>query len=141
MEKLKWRKKIKVFLLIRNRNIVMQTSLQNLLTVCLPNPPTASQDSIFYLCSSLFYPNSLSKSTSIRSLSSLLMVSLETVFLRLYFFLPMTYTTSRGQYQETSCQKMTKLFLDLFFFSRSRAQRWIIMFLFFQALLKKSQIQ
>merc|ERR1712035_95523 len=82
--------------------ICMLTALLNLLTACLPpSRGLAAQDFLLFLTPMLSKPQ-MQELTSTFTLSSLPLVNSGTVFLGLYFLLPMTWMLSRGEYQDTS---------------------------------------
>merc|ERR1711980_20048 len=81
--------------------IFMVTALLNLLTACLPpSRGLAAQDFLLFLTPMLSKPL-MQELTSTFTLSSLPLVNSGTVFLGLYFLLPMTCMLSRWVYQET----------------------------------------
>ena len=82
--------------------IFMLTALLNLLTACLPSSRgLAAQDFLLLLIPilSIFLMREL---TSIFTFSSLTLVNSETLFLRLFFHLPMIWTLSKEECQDTS---------------------------------------
>merc|ERR1711980_63604 len=89
--------------------IFMVTALLNLLTACLPSSGgLATPD--FLLTLTPFLSNSLMQElTSIFILSSLSLVNSGTLFLKLYFHLPTTYTPPKEECQGTWFPKLATL--------------------------------
>merc|ERR1712035_190644 len=93
--------------------IFMVTVLLNLLTACLP-PSGGLAAPDFPLTLTPFLSNPLMQElTSVFIPSSLSLVNSGTLFLILYFHLPMTYILSKEEFQDTCPPKLAILWISL----------------------------